>query len=120
MVDQRAALDDVFHALADPTRRAMLASLSDGERAISDLAEPFAMTLAGASKHVKVLEAAGLVRREKRGRSHVCRIEAGPMRDAYAWLERYAAFWTRGLDRLEELLIEEDAARASKKGTSDD
>ena len=77
MVENEAAqLDAVFHALSDATRRAMLHTLSTGERSIGELAAPFSMSLAGASKHVKVLECAGLVRREIRGRTHLCRLDA--------------------------------------------
>jgi DNA-binding transcriptional ArsR family regulator len=77
MVEQeRARLDAVFHALADATRREMLRQLSTGPRSIGELAAPFSMSFAGASKHVKVLETAGLVRREVRGRTHLCRLEA--------------------------------------------
>lgn len=112
-------LDTVFHALADPTRRAMLASLRGRERTVGELAAPFEMSLAGASKHVKVLEHAGLVRREKRGREHVCRLEAAPLANAQAWLNRYSKFWGRRLDALERILREDEAADASTKGASD-
>jgi DNA-binding transcriptional ArsR family regulator len=111
------ALDRVFHALADPTRRSMLRTLSDGEHSIGALAAPYAMSLAAASKHVKVLEGAGLVRRRVEGRSHFCRIEAAPLAGADAWLRFYERFWTRRLDTLEGLLLAEDEAAAE---TSDD
>lgn len=104
MVEQSDALDRVFRALADPTRRTMLAHLKSGEQTIADLAAPHAMSLAGAAKHVKVLQAAGLVRCERQGRSRVCRIEPGPLADAERWLASYAAFWTDRLDALEEAL----------------
>ena len=103
-------LDVVFRALGDATRRGMLASLALGEKSIGELAEPFAMSLAGASKHVKVLEDAGLVRREVRGRSHICRLEAGPMASADQWLRHYERFWTGRLDALEQLLRQESGA----------
>lgn len=109
------ALDNVFHALADPTRRAMLRSLADGERNIGQLAEPFAMSFAAASKHVKVLEGAGLLRRRVQGRSHVCRLETAPLAAADVWLRFYEGFWTDRLDGLGELLREEDQAAARKK-----
>jgi DNA-binding transcriptional ArsR family regulator len=82
------ALDSVFHALGDPTRRRMLRDLAAGERTVTQLAEPFAgeMSLAAASKHVKALESAGLIRREVRGRTHICRLEPGPLASAHAWL----------------------------------
>jgi DNA-binding transcriptional ArsR family regulator len=109
-------LDTVFHALADPTRRAMLRSLADGERNIGQLAQPFAMSFAAASKHVKVLEGAGLLRRRVQGRSHVCRLETAPLAAADAWLRFYKGFWTDRLDGLDELLREEDQAAARKTG----
>jgi len=104
------ALDDVFHALADPTRRAMLRSLAGGERNIGELAAPFDMSFAAASKHVRVLEGAGLLRRRVQGRSHVCSIEAEPLADATEWLNYYQAFWRRRLDTL-EALVKTDSAK---------
>ena len=110
MVEQEPAhLDAVFHALSDSTRRAMLRDLSGGERSVSELAAPFAMSLAGASKHVRVLETAGLIRREIRGRTHFCRLEAARLAEAEAWLRHYERFWTTQLDALEALLRAEDA-----------
>jgi len=111
-------LDMVFRALGDATRRGMLASLALGEKSIGELAEPFAMSFAGASKHVKVLEDAGLVRREVRGRTHICRLEPGPLANADQWLRHYEHFWTGRLDALETLLREDDARKAQsrKKG----
>jgi len=97
-------LDRVFHALADPTRRAMLQALSGGEHNIRSLAEPFSMSFAGASKHVKVLETAGLVQRRIQGRSHYCRLRPERLRQAQEWLAYYERFWTRRLDTLETLL----------------
>jgi DNA-binding transcriptional ArsR family regulator len=118
MVEQiTASLDGVFHALADPTRRAMLRSLTAGERNIRDLAAPFRMSFAAASKHVKVLERAGLIRRRIEGRSHVCRIEAAPLAAAGEWLRFYERFWTGRLDALEAFLKEEDAAAAASAVT---
>ncbi len=93
-------LDLVFHALSDRTRRAMVARLAEGERSIGDLAQPFAMSLAGASKHVKVLEEAGLVRRSVQGSTHICRLEAMRLAEADEWLRRYERFWSGSLDRL--------------------
>lgn len=106
---QTSRLDTVFHALGDATRRQMLRSLADGERTVSQLAEPFAISLAAASKHIKVLEHAGLLRREIRGRTHVCRLDPGPLATAHEWLAVYERFWTGRLDVLERLLREEDA-----------
>ena len=99
MVDNR--LDTVFHALADPTRRGMLAQLALGETSVGELAEPYKMSLAGASKHVKVLEAAGLVARRKHGRTHLCSLEAKPLEEAERWLRQWEKFWNVRLDRLE-------------------
>ncbi|HWK15355.1 MAG TPA: metalloregulator ArsR/SmtB family transcription factor [Rhizobiaceae bacterium] len=107
-------LDLIFRALSDSTRRAMVARLAEGERSVGDLALPFAMSLAGASKHVKVLEEAGLVRRSVRGRTHICRLEAQRLAEADEWLRRYERFWTKSLDTLEALLKAEDAANARK------
>ncbi|MGO4501692.1 MULTISPECIES: ArsR/SmtB family transcription factor [unclassified Dyella] len=103
-------LDTVFQALTDGTRRAMLRSLADGDRNIGELAAPFAMSLAAASKHVKVLERAGLVRRLVKGRTHICRLEPGPLAAADEWLRFYEQFWNRKLDALEALLEAEDSA----------
>jgi DNA-binding transcriptional ArsR family regulator len=97
-------LDGVFHALGDATRRRMLQALAAGERSVGQLAEPFAISLAAASKHVRTLEKAGLIRREVRGRTHLCRLDAGPLADAHQWLAVYESFWTQRLDALEQLL----------------
>lgn len=98
MVEQ---LDDVFHALADPTRRAMVRQLSSGERTVTELAAPHAMSLAAASKHVKVLERAGLLIRQVDGRRHVCRLEPAPLAAATEHLRFYERFWAGRLDALE-------------------
>jgi len=103
-------LDLVFHALGDATRRRMLQALAGGERTVGQLAEPFAMSLAGASKHVRTLEQAGLLHREVRGRMHLCRLDAGPLADVHQWLSTYESFWTQRLDVLERLLREADAS----------
>ena len=108
-------LDTVFQALSDATRRGMLSSLALGEKTVGELAQPFAMSLAGASKHVKVLEEAGLIRREVRGRTHVCTLEAGPLASADQWLRHYEHFWTSRLDALEKLLREDDARKAEER-----
>lgn len=105
MVEERGrALDAVFRALADPTRRAMLRRLSSGDRTIGELADPFDMSLAAASKHVKVLERAGLVRRTVSGRTHRCRLHARRLADAQRWLAFYERYWTDRLDVLDALL----------------
>ena len=114
MVERSAHLDAVFHALADPTRRAMLGSLAERELTIGELATPHRMSFAGASKHVRVLENAGLVTRTIRGRTHLCRLKAARLAEADAWLRRYERFWSDNLDRLEALLREEDQAKAKK------
>src|SRR5580693_2795375 len=107
------ALDRVFYALADPTRRAMLRGLADGERNITALVEPFAMSFAGASKHIRVLEVAGLVSRRVEGRKHLCRIEPLPLAVADEWLRFYEAFWNARLDQLTELLRAADRTEKS-------
>jgi DNA-binding transcriptional ArsR family regulator len=115
MVDQEnTRLNALFHALADGTRRRMLRELADGERSVGQLAEPFDMSLAAASKHIKVLETAGLIRREVRWRTHVCRLEAGPLATAQDWLGFYERFWTSRLDALDRLLRDEEEAAAKK------
>ena len=105
-------LDAVFHALGDATRRRMLRDLAKSERTVGQLAAPFAMSLAAASKHVKALENAGLIRREVRGRAHICRLAPGPLASAHEWLNFYARFWTDRLDALEGLLLTEDTRRS--------
>ena len=108
-------LNSVFQALGDATRRQMLRELSAGERTVGELAEPFAISLAGASKHIKVLEKAGLIRREVRGRTHVCRLEPGPLASADQWLRHYERFWTSRLDALEQALRQDDARKAQSR-----
>jgi DNA-binding transcriptional ArsR family regulator len=105
-------LDSVFHALGDATRRQMLRDLADGERTVGQLAQPFSISLAAASKHIKALENAGLIRREVRGRTHLCSLDPGPLASAHQWLNYYERYWSDHLDRLEQLLREEDAAKA--------
>jgi DNA-binding transcriptional ArsR family regulator len=114
MVEHSAHLDVVFHALADPTRRAMLGRLAERELTIGELADPFNMSFAGASKHVRVLENAGLVTRTIHGRTHLCRLQAARLAEANAWLRRYERFWNAKLDRLEALLRADDKAKAKK------
>jgi DNA-binding transcriptional ArsR family regulator len=106
MVDNQAyELDAVFHALADPTRRAMLARLAGGARSVGELAQPFPMSLAAAAKHIQVLERAGLVRREVLGRSHRCHLEAAALHAGAEWLRHYQRFWSERLDALERELL---------------
>jgi DNA-binding transcriptional ArsR family regulator len=115
---QTPQLDAVFHALGDATRRQMVRDLASGERTVSQLAEPFAMSLAAASKHIKALESAGLIRREVRGRTHVCRLEPAPLASAHQWLGFYERFWTDRLTVLDRLLRQESERQSStpKKG----
>jgi DNA-binding transcriptional ArsR family regulator len=115
MIEERPApLDSVFHALSDRTRRAMLRSLATGEHNIGELAAPHRMSFAAASKHVKVLEKAGLVRRRVDGRAHMCRLEPQPLSTADEWLRFYERFWTEGLELLDGLLRAEDQAAAHR------
>lgn len=108
-------LDNVFRALADPTRRAMLRRLALGEHGVGELAEPFEMSLAAASKHIKVLESAGLVKRTIAGRTHRCRLEADAMQRAMEWMRYYEHFWSKRLDTLESLLATPEPAQGTRK-----
>lgn len=110
-----AQLDAIFHALGDATRREILRELGQGERTVGQLAEPFEMSLAAASKHIKALENAGLIRREIRGRIHVCRLDPGPLASAHDWLGYYEQFWTDRLNLLDRLLREDDAQKPKVK-----
>lgn len=103
MTDQ---LSLTFAALADPTRRAILARLAEGEVSVKELAEPYDMSLAAVSKHIKVLERAGLVTRGKHAQWRPCRLEAGPLKDLDGWLAEYRRFWSENLDQLEDYLVE--------------
>jgi DNA-binding transcriptional ArsR family regulator len=105
-------MSSVFHALGDATRRRMLRKLAGGEQTVGELAKPFAISLAAASKHIKVLENAGLIRREVRGRTHLCRLDPGPLATAQEWLSFYEQFWTDRLNVLDRLLREDDARKA--------
>ena len=89
MIEYPSPLDGVFHALSDPTRRAMLGTLATGERSVGELAAPFEISLAAASKHIRTLERAGLVKRTVLGRTHRCALEAAPLAEAVAWLSGY-------------------------------
>jgi DNA-binding transcriptional ArsR family regulator len=106
-VDQ---LSSTFAALADPTRRAILSRLAQGEATVNELAEPFPISVQAVSKHLKVLERAGLIRRGRTAQLRPSRLEGAPLRDAAAWLEEYRRFWEGGFDRLEQRL------RASEEG----
>lgn len=98
------ALSVAFSALADPTRRAILARLSKGQASVGELAEPHDMSLAAVSKHIKVLETAGLIRREKDAQFRYCTLQAGPLRDVHSWLSAYRSLWTDNLDQLDTYL----------------
>lgn len=106
-----------FAALADPTRRAILARLVTGEASVTDLAEPFAMSMPAISRHLKVLEHAGLIARSREAQWRPCRLQAGPLRDVADWIEHYRRFWEESFDRLEEYLYELQTkqAKSTKK-----
>jgi DNA-binding transcriptional ArsR family regulator len=113
MVESSAArLDSVFHALADPTRRAILHGLTKGERTVTEIAQPHRMTLAAVSKHLKVLESAELIARERRGSFHIVRLQAQSLKAAEEWIAFYSRFWNQSLDNLEKFLEEEPSAEA--------
>jgi len=100
------SLSATFSALADPTRRAILARLASGEISVTKLAEPFAMSMPAISKHLKVLERAGLIARGREAQWRPCRLEAGPLRDVSDWVENYRRFWEESFDRLDAYLAE--------------
>ena len=108
-------LSTTFAALADPTRRAILARLTSGEAPVTELAEPFEMSLPAVSKHLKVLERAGLIARGREAQWRPCRLEAAPLRDADEWLERYRRFWEESFDRLDEYLGEIQQRQKKRK-----
>jgi DNA-binding transcriptional ArsR family regulator len=99
-------LNTTFAALADPTRRAILARLASGEKFVTELAEPFEMSLPAISKHLKVLERAGLIARGREAQWRPCRLEAAPLKEVAGWVEHYRRFWEESLDRLEDYLLE--------------
>jgi len=99
-------LDATFSALGDPTRRDMLRRLAKREHTVTELAEPFDISLAAISKHIRVLEKAGLIRQERHGRVRRCKLEVGPLQNASRWIDDYRRFWEESLDRLEEYLHE--------------
>jgi DNA-binding transcriptional ArsR family regulator len=108
MVEDQADLDGAFHALAHAARRSMLQRLGSGALSVGELAEPLSMSLAAASKHVQVLERAGLVRRTVDGRRHVCRLDPAPLVSATEWLRFHERFWNERLDDLQTLLENEE------------
>ncbi len=104
MVNNQQALDSTFAALSDATRRGILARLATGEASVTELAKPYDMSLPAVSKHLRVLESAGLVARSKDGRVHRCRLEAAPMKSAADWIAHYRQFWEAQLDSLQRYL----------------
>ena len=109
-------LDQVFSALGDPTRRAILQALAMNSATINEIAEPFPLSLNAVSKHVKILERAGLVRREIQGRQHHCWVNPRPLREANQWLEHYRQFWEHRLDALEVYVAKRMKLAKGKKG----
>jgi DNA-binding transcriptional ArsR family regulator len=112
-------LDSTFAALADPTRRAILTRLASGEASVTELAAPFEMTLPAVSKHLKVLERAGLIARSRDAQWRPCRLKAAPLRDAAAWVDHYRQFWEESFDRLDDYLRELQANDAEAKPGDD-
>jgi DNA-binding transcriptional ArsR family regulator len=102
---QAAVLDRVFSAVSDPTRRAILARLADSDARVTDVASAFPISLNSTSKHIRVLEGAGLVRRRVRGREHILTLEAGPLAEAAGWIEHYQRFWSDQLASLDSFVI---------------
>ena len=108
-------LSSTFAALADPTRRAILARLSLGETSVTELAEPFEMSMPAVSKHLKVLEHAGLISRGREAQWRPCRLDAGPLKDAASWIEEYRRFWSAHVDALERHLDRMNPAKPANK-----
>ena len=115
MVDQAGQMDEVFQALSHATRREMLGRLATQELTVGELAEPFAMSLEAASKHIRVLEHAGLVQRTIDGRRHIVRLDAGPLASAADWIRFYERFWTERLDGLQALFDNKPAQKTPHK-----
>lgn len=113
-------LSTTFSALADPTRRAILARLATGEATVTELAEPFEMSLPAVSRHLKVLERAGLIARGREAQWRPCRLEAAPLKDVDDWLTRYRRFWEESFDRLDEYLKTLQAGEGKDGGTRGD
>jgi DNA-binding transcriptional ArsR family regulator len=107
-------LSSTFAALADPTRRAILAQLTLGGTSVTELAKPFSMSMPGVSKHLKVLERAGLIVRGREAQSRPCRLQAVPLQEAANWIEEYRGFWEASLDRLEEYLGKMKSAKVKR------
>jgi len=113
----KARLSETFGALADPTRRAILARLASGEASVTELSEPFAMSMPAISKHLKVLERAGLIARGREAQWRPCRLQAAPLQDVAGWIEHYRRFWEESFDRLGDYLqeLKRDDARKNLK-----
>jgi DNA-binding transcriptional ArsR family regulator len=109
------ALSNTFSALADPTRRAILARLASGEVSVTELAAPFEMSMPAISKHLKVLERAGLISRGREAQWRPCRLEAGPLKEVANWAEHYRQFWEQSFDRLEKYLLELETNERTKE-----
>jgi len=109
-------LDTTFAALADPTRRAILARLASGEASVGELAEPFDISLPAVSKHLKVLERAGLIARGRTAQWRPCRLEAGPLQEAAEWIEHYRRFWDESFDRLDHYLGQVQQGKGTRRG----
>jgi DNA-binding transcriptional ArsR family regulator len=112
---QQQTLDKVFQALGHPIRRQILVNLAHGMATVTDISQPFAMSLNAISKHLKVLESAGLIQREVVGREHYCRIRTEPLTEVSTWLSYYQTFWTHRLDAMERELIEKKRSKALEK-----
>jgi len=113
--DEKARLDEVFAALSDPVRRAILVKLDGRDLLVSEIAAPFAISLQAVSKHIQVLVRAGLVRQERTGRISRCRLDAGPIFEAAVWLNRYSKYWQEQFDLLAAVLEDMDDRRARKR-----
>ena len=111
-------LSSVFAALADPTRRAILAQLSLGETSVTEIAKPFSISMPAVSKHLKVLERAGLVVRGREAQSRPCRLQPGPLQEAAKWIEEYRRFWEASFDRLEDYLGQMKPRKAKLPGAN--
>jgi DNA-binding transcriptional ArsR family regulator len=115
---QSDQLSTTFAALSDPTRRAILARLASGETSVSELARPFEMTMPAVTKHLKVLQRAGLITQGRQAQWRPCRLEAGPLKEVSEWLERYRQFWEESLNRLDEYLKELQSKETDHDGKS--
>jgi len=114
-MDDTSRLNATFLALADPTRRAILSRLASGEASVNELAAPFQMSQPAVSKHIKMLERAGLISRSRNAQRRPCRIEAKPLEDAWSWLERYREIWDANFARLDDLLDELQTTKKARK-----